>query len=102
MTLRCFYEGETEEAVLIRLKIIPQPEKPKGEKEKKPTKGKDVINDRIKNLVEPLLGVEPVRVLVMRDVDAHVSETPEKSGKVSLTWCETCSRIETFRYVVAR
>src|SRR5262249_3812622 len=66
----CFCEGSTEENVLAKLGLakLPRPADTRT--------GKNTINQRLKDVLGPKLGVEAVRALVMRDVDLHVGETP--------------------------
>ncbi|MGH9833622.1 MAG: hypothetical protein ACREBD_07215 [Blastocatellia bacterium] len=66
-----FVEGNTETKVLEKLKLI-EPVTTKPE-----TGGKDDINKRMHDVLGPRLGVEPIRCLVMRDLDSHVKETSD-------------------------
>ncbi len=64
-----FVEGNTETKVLEKLKLI-DPVTIRQE-----PGGKDDINKRIIDVLGPRLGAEPIRCLVMRDLDSHDGET---------------------------
>ncbi len=66
-----FVEGSTETKVLEKLKLIEPVAIKQG------TGGKDDINKRMIDVLGPRLGVEPIRCLVMRDLDSHVGETSD-------------------------
>jgi hypothetical protein len=66
-----FVEGKTETKVLEKLKLI-DPATIKQE-----PSGKDDINNRMIKVLGPKLGSEPIRCLVMRDLDSHDGETSE-------------------------
>jgi hypothetical protein len=65
----CFCEGKTEENVLAALGLSNYPRNTNL-----PT-GKQAVRDRLKNLLGPKLGSEPVRALILLDVDLHMGET---------------------------
>jgi hypothetical protein len=70
MTIRdVFIEGNTELKILEKLKLVCP-----GAVRRNPG-GKDDINKRMIDTLGPRLGAEPIRCLVMRDLDSHVGET---------------------------
>jgi hypothetical protein len=72
MTIPHFFaEGTTGAKILEKLKLI-EPGAKKPERG-----GKDEINKLIIDVLAPGLGTEPIRCLVMRDLDSHVGETSE-------------------------
>lgn len=66
-----FVEGNTETKILEKLELAA----PDAVKQK--PGGKDDINKRMIDVLGPKLGNEPIRCLVMRDLDSHVGETSE-------------------------
>ena len=91
-----FVEGKTETKVLEKLKLIDPvkiKQEPGGKDDetawrardranevtiKQEPGGKDGINKRMIKVLGPKLGNEPIRCLVMRDLDSHVGETSER------------------------
>ncbi len=65
----CFCEGRTEENVLAALGLSDYPKIVNT-----PT-GKQAVRKRLKDLLGPKLGSEPVRALILLDVDLHTGET---------------------------
>ena len=64
-----FVEGNTETIILEKLKLADN-----AAVRRKPG-GKDSINKRMIDALGPSLGVEPIRCLVMRNLDSHGGET---------------------------
>jgi len=64
-----FVEGETEAVIMEKLKLI------RSGAVRRKTGGKDDINKRMIDTLGPSLGVEPIRCLVMRNLDPHDGET---------------------------
>ena len=60
-----FVEGDTETIILEKLKLT----RPAAVRRK--SGGKGDINKRMIDALGPSLGVEPIRCLVMRDLDSH-------------------------------
>jgi predicted RNase H-like HicB family nuclease len=73
MKVHAIFEGRTEEKVLERLKSL------YGLSfEHTHSNGKREIPRRIKGKLGPLIGDEPLRVLILRDLDMHEGETIER------------------------
>ena len=71
MTVYVFFEGKTEQEVVK--KVLPE------QVNDVPTCGKKDINKKLVQTLGPLLVEEkPIRCLVLRDLDAHDGETPER------------------------
>ncbi len=64
-----FVEGETETKILERLKFT----RPDAVKRRRGGQGD--VNGRMVAILGPTLGVEPIRCLLMRDLDPHAGET---------------------------
>jgi hypothetical protein len=72
MSVYVFAEGSTEERVLQGLKRV----LPDLSLYNSPGKGKDQVNRQMADTLAPLLQrADPIRCLVLRDLDAHVGET---------------------------
>jgi len=73
MTIHYFYEGKTEKEVLGGLKKFSGSEwKPHD------AEGKGNLNQKIVDILGPMLGQEPIRGLILRDLDSHDGETMER------------------------
>jgi hypothetical protein len=64
-----FVEGETEAIILEKLKLT------RSAAVRREPGGNDDINKRMIDALGPSLGVEPIRCLVMRNLDSHDGET---------------------------
>lgn len=73
MTIDSFAEGPTEEKVLQRLEQV------FGEEIRNfSCNGKDQVNKKLMDILGPLLGQQPIRCLILRDLDTHDGETVER------------------------
>lgn len=70
MSMKVFTEGKTEEIIVKKLDLPAE--------EIISADGKGNMNDKISNTLGPALGLKPLRVLVMRDLDRHEGETAER------------------------
>ena len=71
MTVHVFFEGSTEEKVIAKVC-------PTNTTKMIQVNGKENINPKLRDTLGPLMGQEPIRCLVLRDLDAHDGETPER------------------------
>lgn len=71
MTVYVFFEGSTEEKVIAKVC-------PTNTTKMIQVNGKENINPKLRDTLGPLMGQEPIRCLVLRDLDAHDGETPER------------------------
>jgi hypothetical protein len=71
MTVHVFFEGTTEERVVGKVCREIAANKIR-------TGGKGGVNQRLVETLGPLVGQDPIRCLVLRDLDAHEGETEER------------------------
>lgn len=71
MTVYVFFEGLTEKKVIANVC-------PENTTKMIRADGKDNINPKLRDTLGPLMGQVPIRCLVLRDLDVHDGETPER------------------------
>lgn len=72
MSIIALAEGKTEEKILQKLNVITPKTQPIFA-----SSGKQAVLDRLKNEVFAVLGDEPIRLLILLDLDTHEEETIE-------------------------